>query len=280
MRAILMTLRIGKISYANVTPIFTALMRNFTTDSYQIVQGVPSHLNALLANGDIDLCPSSSIAYAKSPDLYYLLPDLSISSVGPVKSVLLFSRLPLNELEGCTVGLTTDSDTSVNLLRIVLARSHGLSNRFERTSLPLAQALETFPATLLIGDAALRGSMDERVEHVYDLGEEWFRFTGLPFVFALWIVRREAVEEKYSEVAALLSHLREAKRIAYESYEAIAATCEEEGWMERERLVDYWRCISYDLTPFHLQGVKEFFRHATEMGILPREPVIRIFPER
>lgn len=274
-----MTLRIGQIGYANVTPIFTALTRNFPTASYKIVRGVPSYLNVLLAKGDIDLCPSSSIAYAKSPEQYYLLPDLSISSIGPVKSVLLFSRVPLNELEGCTVGLTTDSDTSVNLLRIVLARSHGLSNRFERTSLPLAQALETFPATLLIGDAALRGSMDERAGHVYDLGEEWFRFTGLPFVFALWIVRREAVEGKYGEVAALLSQLREAKRIAYDSYEAIAATCEEERWMGRERLVDYWRCISYDLTPFHLQGVKEFFRHAAEMGILPREPAIRLFPE-
>ncbi len=274
-----MTLRIGQIGYANVTPIFTTLMQNFPTASYQFVRGVPSHLNALLARGEIDLCPSSSIEYAKSPDSYYLLPDLSISSVGPVQSVLLFSRVPLNELDGCTVGLTTDSDTSVNLLRILMSRSYGLANRFERTSLPLNKALETFPAILLIGDAALRGNMAGEGKHVYDLGEEWFRFTGLPFVFALWIVRREAVEGKHGEVATLLSNLRAAKRIAYESYDAIAATCEEERWMGRERLVDYWRCISYDLSPFHVQGVKEFFRYAAEMGILPREPEIRIFPE-
>lgn len=274
-----MTLCIGQIGYANVTPIFTALLQNFPTSSYRFVRGVPSQLNALLARGDIDLCPSSSIEYAKSPDRYYLLPDLSISSVGQVKSVLLFSRRSLSELEGCTIGLTTDSDTSVNLLRILLAKSNGLSNSFERTSLPLAQALEVFPAVLLIGDAALRGSMGERVEHVYDLGEEWFKFTGLPFVFALWIVRREAVEEKYEEVSALLSRLREAKRIAYQSYGAIAETCEEVRWMGRERLIDYWRCISYDLSPFHLRGVREFFRYAAEMGILPCEPEIRIFPE-
>ena len=274
-----MTLRIGQIGYANVTPIFTALMQNFPASSYQIVRGVPSRLNALLSGGDIDLCPSSSIEYAKSPDSYYLLPDLSISSVGPVKSVLLFSRVPLKELDGCTMGLTTDSDTSVNLLRILMARSYGFSNEFERTALPLNKALEAFPAVLLIGDAALRGSMGGEGTHVYDLGEEWFRFTGLPFVFALWIVRREAVEGKYGEVATLLSNLRAAKRIAYESYDAIAAKCEEERWMGRENLVEYWRCISYDLSPFHVQGVKEFFRYAAEMGILPREPEIRMFPE-
>ena len=274
-----MTLRIGQIGYANVTPIFTALMQNFPTSSYQIVRGVPSRLNALLSSGDIDLCPSSSIEYAKSPDSYYLLPDLSISSVGPVKSVLLFSRIPLKELDGCTVGLTTDSDTSVNLLRILMARSYGFSNEFERTALPLNKALEAFPAVLLIGDAALRGSMGGEGTHVYDLGEEWFRFTGLPFVFALWIVRREAVEGKHGEVATLLSNLRAAKRIAYESYDAIAAKCEEERWMGREKLVEYWRCISYDLSPFHVHGVKEFFRYAAEMGILPREPGIRMFPE-
>ena len=121
--------------------------------------------------------------------------------------------------------------------------------------------------------------MKGKVAHVYDLGEEWFRFTGLPFVFALWIVRKEAAEGKRGEVAELLENLRAAKRLAYESYDAIAATCEEQGWMDHDRLIDYWRCISYDLSPWHLQGVATFFRHACNMGILPREPVIRLFPD-
>jgi chorismate dehydratase len=275
-----MTLRIGQIDYANCTPIFTMLKRHFPGNAWQFIRGVPSYLNALLANGAIDLCPSSSIEYGKSPERYYLLPDLSISSIGKVKSVLLFSRVPLADLGGCNVGLTTDSDTSVNLLKILLAKSYNLATTFERTSLPLPEALKTFPALLLIGDAALRESMAGKAEYVYDLGDEWYRFTGLPFVFALWIVRKEAVEGKRREVAELLENLRTAKRLAYESYEAIAATCGEQGWMDRDLLIDYWRCISYDLSPWHLQGVSTFFRYASEMGILQREPVIRLFPER
>ena len=274
-----MTLRIGQIDYANCTPIFTMLKQHFPGNACQFIRGVPSYLNALLAKGEIDLCPSSSIEYGKSPERYYLLPDLSISSIGPVKSVLLFSRVPLADLGGYNVGLTTDSDTSVNLLKILLAKSYGLANTFERTSLPLDEAMKTFSALLLIGDAALRESMKGKVAHVYDLGEEWFRFTGLPFVFALWIVRKEAAEGKREEVAELLENLRAAKRLAYESYDAIAATCEEQGWMDHDRLIDYWRCISYDLSPWHLQGVTTFFRHACDMGILPREPVIRLFPD-
>lgn len=270
-------LRIGHIEYANCTPIFTALQNNFSCANYVFIHGVPSRLNAMLSRGEIDISPSSSIEYGKSPTKYYLLPDLSISAVGPVKSVLLFSRLPIEELNNQTIGLTTDSDTSVNLLKVILRKNYGFVNRFERTILPLQEALNSFSALLLIGDAALREGMQDNGLHVHDLGELWDSFTGLPFVFALWIATREAAEKKEADVRALSNELLQAKLLAYDSYEEIAAACQEQGWIGREALVDYWRTISYDLTPRHVEGVKTFFRYAAELGILTTEPEIRIF---
>src|SRR4051794_23046562 len=108
-----MPLRIGKISYVNCAPIFAAHKELFPGSKYDFVEGVPSRLNRLLSQGEIDLCPSSSIEYAQRFRRYYLLPGLSISSFGAVKSVLLFSRIPLESLDGTTVGLTAESDTSV-----------------------------------------------------------------------------------------------------------------------------------------------------------------------
>lgn len=272
-----MTLTIGHIEYANCTPIFSALQKSFDCTGYRFVRGVPARLNRLLAAGEIDVCPSSSIEYGKNPDRYLILPDLSISAVGPVKSVLLFSRTPLEALDGADIGMTVESDTSVTLLRIILASFHGFSNRLERTDLPLAAALEAFPALLLIGDSALKGTLGRGGHYVYDLGELWHRFTGLPFVFALWLVRREAVTERPSEVARLGADLVRAKGIAYGSYPEIAAESAEREWIARELLVDYWRTISYDLTSDHLEGLRRFFAHAADLGVMADVPEFRVF---
>ena len=270
------TIRIGQIEYANCTPIFTALQDHFDCGNYRFVKGVPALLNGMLRRGEIDICPASSIEYGKSPERYFLLPDISISSDGPVKSVLLFSRLPLAELNNLPVALTTESDTSINLLKIILAKQYGFSNRFERSSLPVPEALHTFSALLLIGDAALRDSLHNRDFFVYDLGELWHAFTGLPFVFALWMVTREAVEQRRGEVQALVAQLLAAKRLAYDSYGAIAAKSAEREWMGPEALIDYWRTISYDLTPEHIAGVTRFFRMAKELGLMPDDPELRL----
>jgi chorismate dehydratase len=271
-----MTLRIGQIEYANCTPLFTALKNSFDCTDYQFVRGVPAELNARLARGEIDLCPASSFEYGKSPEKYYLLPGLSISSIGAVKSVLLFSRLPIDSLDNHPVGLTAESDTSVNLLKIVLAKGYGFDNEFRRTNLPLHEALRNFSALLLIGDAALKAAAHAHGLYVYDLGELWQEMTGLPFVFALWIVTREAAEMKGQEVRALGARLLEAKRLAYGSYEEIAAGCREMEWLGTDTLVDYWRTISYDLTPEHIAGVRRFFELAEELKLLTAAPDLRM----
>jgi chorismate dehydratase len=264
-----MTLNIGQIEYANCTPIFSALKANFDCSGYRFVGGIPVRLNAMLRGGALDLSPSSSIEYAMAHDQYCLLPELSMS-------VLLFSRVPIEELDGCQIGLSAESDTSVNLLKVLLARKYQFKNGFERTSLPLAEALESFPALLLIGDAALRGETAGGYLS-YDLGELWQAFSGLPFVFALWIVRRDTALNKHAELCTLARDLVLAKNLACASYPAIAATCTEREWLGAQGLVDYWRTISYELSPAHLDGVRCFFRHAFEMGLIPTLPVIRFF---
>ena len=272
-----MTIRIGQIDYANCTPIFTALREHCDCSGYRFVPGVPAYLNRLLAAGDIDVCPSSSIEYGLHPDQYFILPDLSISAVGAVKSVLLFSRLPLEELDRSTIGMTNESDTSVNLLRIILGTFCRFSNTFERTNLPFPLALESYPALLLIGDNALRASLAKPACYVYDLGELWQRFTGLPFVFALWLIRRDIVTLRRAEAARLAVDLVRSKRIAYESYDTIADHAAERSWMEQQQLIDYWRIISYDLTERHVEGLRTFFAHAAALGVLKEEPEIAVF---
>jgi chorismate dehydratase len=230
----------------------------------------------MLAAGEIDICPSSSIEYAKGGECYSLLSGLSISSIGPVKSVLLFTRIPLDELDGVEVGLTADSDTSVALLTVLLRRRFSFRNTFRRLDV---QSLEGVghTAVLLIGDKALHQARQATGWHVYDLGQLWWEFTGLPFVFALWIVRRDACERFPEEMGLLARWFQEAKERAYCSYGRIAGEVSASGFSPAE-LVSYWETISYDLTPQHLQGLELFFELAAEEGLIRRKPPLAFFP--
>jgi chorismate dehydratase len=268
-------LRIGQIDYLNCLPIFSEFADRHGEDAIT-VRGVPSALNRMLASGEIDICPSSSIEYAKGGDYYSLFPGLSISSIGPVMSVLLFTRGPIEALDGLDIGLTVDSDTSVALLTILLRRRFGLRNTFRRLDIhSLADA--DLDAVLLIGDKALREEGRADGWLVHDLGQLWWEFSGLPFVFALWIVRREACIRYPEEMRRLAGWFHEAKESAYLSYERIARGVRGSDLSAAE-LVNYWKTISYDLSPRHVKGVQLFFRLAEEEGIISSQPEISFFP--
>jgi chorismate dehydratase len=267
---------IGQIDYANCIPIFSALQKNFDCSMYRFVRGTPSALNQMLLSGQIDLCPSSSIAYARSAENLLLIPGLSISSIGPVKSVKLFSRVPLEKLDRMPIGLSVESETSVALLKIIFKKFYRFSNEFVPIVIDGYTAVQnTFPAVLVIGDTALKWSLNFPNLYQYDLGELWFSLTGLPFVFALWMIRADAVAGMPEESSRIRVHLLDAKRIALSTLERLASECTEYAWMGSEALLDYWKTISYDLTPLHLEGVRLFYQFSREVGILEREPTVR-----
>jgi chorismate dehydratase len=133
---------------------------------------------------------------------------------------------------------------------------------------------------LLIGDSALRATLLETDLFVYDLGELWHDWTGLPFVFALWFCGCQVARDRYAEVARLASYLIASKERACADLESIAHESAEVQWMGSARLVAYWRDnISYDLDKRHLDGLTLFYRYCTDLGLLPVEPTLR-FLER
>ena len=269
-------LRIGEINYLNCTPLFTSLRSGFQDNGYMFVSGHPSELNAKLRGGEVDLCPSSSIEYAQNPNLYRILPDLSISSKGPVKSVQLFSQLPIDSLDGVSIGLTGESETSVILLKILLAFKYSFANSYYRVE----DSDQGFPsghdALLLIGDRALIEASKKTAGYVYDLGELWYEFTGLPFVFALWLVREDALIRTAEAVHLLHERLVCSKQKTLESLPEIAATLKQTIWTNSSFLINYWRIISYDLTEGHIEGLKLFYRYAAECGFIESEPPLRM----
>ncbi len=262
-------LKVGWIDYANCSPLLLQIEGHLADFGIVLRHGVPAQLNAALAAGQIDVCISSSIEFARHANEYHVLPGHCIGSDGPVQSVLLFTNRPVQELGGRQILVTAESATSVVLLQILLSRHWGLTGyRIETNKLPWQEALATAEAVLLIGDSALQAAMAEQAAYCYDLGAAWHEMTGLPFVFALWQVHQAAVRTKSDRLGRLLALLDQARDRMPERLDQLAERASETEWIDAARLADYWRHITYRLDARHLSGLDHFYRLATDLGLI------------
>jgi chorismate dehydratase len=280
-------LKVGRIPYANFFPVFYYFDKECKHTDYKFIKGVPSKLNKMLRDGKLDISPSSSIEFLRNKDKYLILPWFSVSSAGPIYSIRLFSKLPLHNLGGKEIALSSDSETSNVLLKIILQEFLSLTCRFKSTNRrSVKSVLSTFSAVLHIGDTAMieakklsavsyqlsppfNSSLKLLTPNselfIYDLGELWFKHTGLPFVFALWIVRKQAVAEKKELIRKLSNDLIKARRYAGKKFQLIAKEAPQKKWLTEKELVDYWKNISYDFTEKHLEGLRLFEKYALKI---------------
>jgi chorismate dehydratase len=285
-----MTLRIGRIPYINCYPVYGAIDRGIVRIDADLVDGVPTELNARMASGDLDVSVVSAVEYARDSRRYLLLPDLAISCDGPVRSVMLFSKRPVTELSARRVLVSRSSMTSVALLELLFENVWRAHPRFAPTDAEISDVArfgeEDHDARLVIGDAALllesrsrsRDAGDGRTAspasaetgpdypYAYDLGEAWKEWTGLPFVFAVWVAQRNvSVDAALAAHAGLItsrdwgiSNVPELARQASAATGVPARSCEE-----------YLSDLDYGLSYPHLAGLTEFYRRLVERGSVP-----------
>ncbi|NOY64646.1 MAG: menaquinone biosynthesis protein [Nitrospirae bacterium] len=257
-------IKIGRIPFLNLLPIFYYLEK-YCSERYSFLSGVPSEVNDYLRKGVLDISPSSSIEYLRDPESYRIIPGHSISSTGPVKSIYLFTKKPLKEIAGEVVLHTYKSETATALLKIICERFYCMGCKYKESRLPLKEGLDITSGYLLIGDEAMIEFKNNQLYHVYDLGEIWYKETGLPFVFALWITRKDLTDET-------IMHLREdlngAKSWASEHYEEIAKASRLSDILGENYIVQYWRSLSYELDDKHMKGLELFKRYLLESGLI------------
>jgi chorismate dehydratase len=191
----LRNLRVGRLPYLNVRPFHGG----WSGDEPRWVEGTPRRLGELAAMGRLDAAPLASRDALALRDRFRPLADLGIACSGTVGSVLLLSRLPIRDLSGRAIALTGESRTSRALLRILLSDRFSLSGQVYVPG--EAEAL----ARLCIGDEALVARGQRRWPHALDLGAAWTEWTGLPFVYARWVVRRDVEKSAASALAEALA---------------------------------------------------------------------------
>jgi aminodeoxyfutalosine synthase len=191
---------VGKIPYLNSVPFYARLEKR----DFRILPVVPRRMGMLCALGEIDAGPFSLMDFLRQEDDMELM-GWCIATRDQVKSVMLFSKEGWRDLDGRTIGITDDTATSVHLLSVLLEKKYGVHARFER----LHQGVNSYDgldAVLLIGDEALRRNKHglDGFELVYDLAREWYEWQKLPFVFAVWALRRSLPSAVKEELGSML----------------------------------------------------------------------------
>jgi chorismate dehydratase len=261
--------RLGAVGYLNARPLVYGLDRS---PAFQLRFDVPSRCAALLHQGAIDVGLIPSIEYLRGAE-YRIVPDLAIVSRGPVASVALYTTKSIGDVR--SIAVDASSRTSVALVAVLCSRAFRIAPAIHVAPPDLPAMLTAADAALIIGDNALfqpafsgRPSAVEKI----DLGEAWTNMTGLPFVYALWAGRSEALTEGHVRL------LQEARGVGIARPEEIAkAYCPDSP--EREAIAArYLRDnIKYHLGPDEKAGLDLFFRYAVEARVVRSAGELRLY---
>ena len=266
-------LRISAISFLNTAPLMWDFEHGDAARDFTIEYTIPSSCAAALAANEADIGIIPAFTYAQIPGLV-ILPNIAIASKDWVRSILLVSKKPLEEIR--TVAADTSSRTSVALTQVLFTKFFGGPRELTPHPPQLDAMLRENDAALLIGDPALQVSPDCGY-HMYDLAHLWRERTGLPFVFAFWAIRLDALNRKPRELD--LTHIFQDSRdqgLQPQNLDRIA-----KEWAPRLRLSEsgirsyLTENIHYFLDRENHAGLKLFFRYAQEIGLLPAIPDLR-----
>lgn len=265
-------LRISAISYLNTAPLMWDFEHREAGRHFDISYTLPSACARALAAGTADIGIIPAAAYTQIPGLQ-ILPEVAIASRRAVRSILLVSRVPIEQVR--TVALDTSSMTSVALTKVIFGKWLGGGRTFTAMAPDVDQMLAHCDAGLVIGDPALK--IDRSRYMTLDLAEEWIRYTGNPFVFAFWAVRGDALRETDPalDLATIFADSRD-HGLAPSSLDQIAREWSPRLGIGETDVRSYLtENIHYQLDAGCLEGLQLFYRYAAELEALPASPGLR-----
>lgn len=267
-------LRFGAVSYLNTKPLVETLAEHLG-DWGSLRLDLPSRLAADLAAGRLDVALIPSVEYFRNQTSYQIISNAAIACRGPVWSVRVLSRVPMRQVK--TLALDEGSRTSAAMSQVLLSEMHGL--RPQTVPFPIGSEPDEIDADalLMIGDRAMhpaRGTYRE----IWDLGDRWCRWTELPFVFAMWVARKDTVTnpETAKRVADVLNRSRDE---GIERFEEIAKREAASQGLTNEDLYRYFaENLHFHLGRGERSGLETFRQKASEIGLVSNSQPVPVEP--
>jgi chorismate dehydratase len=251
-------LRVGIVNFLNSKPLAWGFLKGHHADLFAPSYHPPALVARLLAQGNLDIGLIPSIEVQRIPNLR-VLPDMCVGAKREVRSVVLVSRGPVEDIR--RVALDLNSRTSSTLVRILLRERWGLDPEYLHERPDPERMLSEADAALIIGDPALR--LDREKYHVIDLAAEWKTLTGLPFVFAVWAVRPEV------EIPDLPFYFKSSLRYGLSSLDTLVREAAAELGLDTSEVRTYLtENLHFFLRTEEIEGLEEFYRRAHAHGLI------------
>lgn len=253
---------LGQINFINCLPVNYPVSK-LELDSFEFKDASPAELNLALREGSVDIAPISSYEYLSHKDLYDLIPGICISSKVQADSVLFLYQGELQELK--EIFITNKSASSVNLLKLLLVKVYGLKLE-EIKFTKITSDSNKYTNKLLIGDEALKTTKESYT--VLDLGEEWFKLTGLPMVFGLWTASRQAEfsKEELDKFGGFFCEMRD--QGLGEDFPDIIIEAFKRTGLSKASLTQYFNNLDYNFTERHKESLELFETYLREEKLL------------
>lgn len=272
--------KVGHIQFLNCLPLYYGLVKNHALLDIELIKGTPTVLNDLLIKGVLDISPISSIEYARHCDSLVLFPDFTVSSDGEVKSILLISRFPIEELSGKKIALTNTSATSHVLLKLILGHAYAVNPEYLIAHHNVNRMLTDADAALLIGDIALKYSVDTKDFFLYDLGIEWKKLTGKKMVYAVWAVNRRFDKTQSALSRYVFEIIKKSMDYSTKHLQEIAEYAARWEPFSPTFLKEYFKSLRFNFGEDYQEGLLLFYKMATENGSLQTIPELEFIPLR
>ena len=256
-------IRVGAVSFLNTKPLIYSLLHGeLQTENINLSVHVPSRLAIKLNNDELDIGLIPIVEYFRanaSGAGYRILPEIAIASRGSVLSIQLFSRVPIQEIQ--QIALDTSSRSAIALLKVLLTEKYHIDPNFVWCEPSINPVTAETESVLLIGDAALKNL--GTTEYGIDLGTAWQELTGLPFVYACWVAKREV---DIGDTANLLLKAKEhgITRIP----EIVRVEAKKLGLPETLCTEYIQKHIHYDLDESAIAGLERFYKLAAKNGLV------------
>lgn len=269
--------KIGKISYINAAPVYYGLDHGMLPHGLTLVADVPSALNRQIMTGEVVLSPISAAFYAQNYRDLLLLPDLSISCHGKVLSVLLASHHPIEDLTGKKIVFSRESASAASFLKMIFKQKK-IEPEYAIGQITDSRTLSrSAQAVLVIGDKALTQPWETDFQYCIDLGELWYEMTQLPFVFAVWAVRRDFARQ-YPRIVDQIHQLLLASRAQGDRHgDDVIRIGQKKSGLDSATVKRYFQHLHCDLDPLKIKAMGLFFDALMEQGILTEKVQIEFF---
>ncbi len=249
--------KISAVSYLNTLPFLYGIKNNSIIEKIDFEQDIPSVCASKLLENKVDiaLVPVAVIPFLQNP---HIISDYCIGASGKVKTVLLLSDVPLQDIK--SIYLDYQSRTSVNLIKVLAKKHWKINPQWINAQKGYEQNIKNNTAGLIIGDRTFH--IQNQYEYVYDLAEEWEKYSGLPFVFAVWTANKPVEKDFIDDFNTALSFgINNLTQVSKEYYSNFPES--------KINLHEYFtKYISYEFDTKKKQAMKLFFSELSAVGLL------------